>query len=131
MFSEKEKMKLNNTFPELDILINKMGAHKIKWASGVKSKKIQIQKLLSVEGVEAKLEDIQMDEYGFMYLKGQQVILFIKDQWIDADTIKNYPKGERAYRFHVVGNCETIKQMQKKKNMIGTLLQQIKVENFQ
>jgi len=108
-------MKLSNTFPDLDILINKMGAKEFKWKSSGKIKDIKIQKLLSVEGVDKKLEDIQMDEYGLMYIEGQPVILFIKDQWIDADKLKNDPKGKHGYRFHVVGNCNTIEEMQRRK----------------
>ena len=42
-------MKLNIKFPELESLINKMGAKKTSWKSGIKYEKIVIQKLLSVE----------------------------------------------------------------------------------
>ena len=108
-------MKLNIKFPELEALINKMGAKKTLWKSGIKYEKIVIQKLLSVEGVDAKLEDIQMDEYGLMYLNNEPVVLFIKDQWISADEIRKDPFGGKGYRFHVTGTCKTIEQMQKRK----------------
>ena len=108
-------MKLNHTFPELESLINKMGAKKTVWKSGVKYEKIIIQKLLSVEGVDAKLEDIKMDEHGLMYLNNEPVVLFIKDQWISADEIRRDPLGGKGYRFHITGTCKTIEQMQRRK----------------
>jgi len=108
-------MKLNYTFPELDVLITKMGAKKTVWKSGIKYEKIKIQKLLSVEGVDAKLEDITMDENGLMYINNEPVVLFIKDQWISADEIKKDPMGGKSYRFHVTGTCKTIQQMQRRK----------------
>ena len=108
-------MKLNIKFPDLEALINKMGAKKTLWKSGIKYEKIVIQKLLSVEGVDAKLEDIKMDENGLMYLNNEPVVLFIKDQWISADEIKKDPFGGKGYRFHVTGTCKTIEQMQRRK----------------
>ena len=79
-------MKLNIKFPDLEALINKMGAKKTLWKSGIKYEKIVIQKLLSVEGVDAKLEDIKMDENGLMYLNNEPVVLFIKDQCFQLPT---------------------------------------------
>ena len=56
-------MKLNNTFPEIDLLIQKMKATEIKWRSSGRLTNLQLQKLSSIEGLERTLEDIEMDEH--------------------------------------------------------------------
>jgi hypothetical protein len=108
-------MKLNNTFPELDILIKKMGATEIRWKSSGRLTNLQLQKLSSIEGLERTLEDIEMDEHGLMYIDGQPVILFIKDTWNTADMLNHDPKGPNRIRFHVVGDCTTMEQMKRRK----------------
>jgi len=108
-------MKLNNTFSELDSLINKMKATEVRWKSSGRLTNLQLQKLSSIEGLERTLEDIEMDEHGLMYIDGQPVILFIKDTWNTVDMLNHDPKGRNRIRFHVTGDCTTMETMKKKK----------------
>tara|TARA_B100000131_G_C18091781_1_gene602489 strand:- start:663 stop:1550 length:888 start_codon:yes stop_codon:yes gene_type:complete len=103
-------MKININFPKLDKLVNKMGAEKINWVSGTKSKKIDLSKLFTIEGLDVKFNELQIKEHGFMYKDGQQVVLYIRDQWESYDEIKRDPY-KNGRKFHVIGNCKTIDQM--------------------
>ena len=103
-------MKIDINFPKIDRLINKMGASKTKWVSGTKSKKIDLSKLFTIEGIDVKFNELQIKEHGFMYKDGQQVVLYIRDQWESYDEIKKDPFN-KGRKFHVIGNCKTIEQM--------------------
>ena len=58
-------MKININFPKLGKLVNKMGAEKINWVSGTKSKKIDLSKLFTIEGLDVKFNELQIKEHGF------------------------------------------------------------------
>ena len=111
MFSRVEKMKINANFPELEKLIQKMGASKTQWTTGLKSKQLDLSKLFTIEGLDVEFEELTFDENDFIFKKGQQVLLFIKDQWITAEEVRRDPLGGKSYKFHIVGHCKTLEQM--------------------
>ena len=57
---------ININFPKLDKLVNKMGAEN-KLGLGTKSKKIDLSKLFTIEGLDVKFNELQIKEHGFMY----------------------------------------------------------------
>ena len=68
MFLRVEKMKINANFPELEKLIQKMGASKTKWTTGLKSKQLDLSKLFTIEGLDVEFEELTFDENEFRKL---------------------------------------------------------------
>jgi len=104
-------MTLKVNFKELNDLIKKLGAapssinlnnHNLTPA--------QMGDLKSSKGLEYKIDDIEGDENGLMYIAGDPVVVFIQDSYSSADDLRNNPKGKGVTRFHIAYDCETIQQ---------------------
>ena len=107
-------MKIDNKFQDLDALIDVMGAERIPWNDNKGLSELEIQEILSPEGLEVEWKDLITKEDGLIYKPGRDIpgIVYIKDCWNDAYTIQNKP--EDGPRFHVAYNCATLEQMRKR-----------------
>jgi len=102
-------MKLIVTFPELTSVVEKMGAPDVRWdPDSVLPDFEDIRRELE-EGVDVSLEDLEL-RGGLLTLKGQQVLLYIKDHRFRDDVLTD---PERGNRFHVA-DCRTLQEMRAK-----------------
>lgn len=105
-------------FDYLDKLVEKMGAEVKEWDSGATAEKIDIKPIdFGVEtSIREALSEFQMDDKGILYKNGVPWILYImapKDATIDE--LRNNAKGSNnTPRYHITGDCQTIRDMKKK-----------------
>lgn len=107
-------MKIDLKFENLDRLIDDMGAKRISWKDNKGLSELEIEQILSKEGLEVNWENLETKDDGLIYIPGSQVpgIVYIKDCWNDIYTIKNTP--EDGPRFHVAYNCKTLENFRAK-----------------
>ncbi len=107
-----EKRKIS--FPDLNNLLQVMGASYISWDSGKTAKQINISinAVLATTGIEVDIADLTVDDNGIFMYEGQRVFLYIKDTMDTKDTVLNYPQDTKKYHF---SNCDTLQKMKKNK----------------
>lgn len=104
-------MKLEITFPELQILVSKMGAMQVHWKSNAGSLAEPDIKELLLEGLEVDLDNLKVTKEGLLSVDGEHVLLYIKDTNISRYINEKEP--EKSRRFHV-SDCDTLKKMKEK-----------------
>jgi len=97
-----------------DALLKKMGVTEITQLEESSLSAEQTKDLESSEGLEYKVEDIEGDENGLMYIDGKPVVIFIKNCYSAADQLRNNPKGKGVTRYHVIYDCQTIQDQIRK-----------------
>ena len=107
-------MKIDLKFQDLDALIDTMGAKRIPWNDNKGLSELEIQEILSPEGLEVEWKDLITKEDGLIYKPGRDIpgIVYIKNCWNYADTIEHNP--EDGPKFHVAYNCATLEQMRRR-----------------
>ena len=107
-------MKIDIKFQDLDSLIDVMGAKRIPWQDNNGLSDLEIQEILSQEGLEVEWKDLITEEDGLIYKPGSEVpgIVYIRDCWNDAHTIEHSP--ENGPKFHVAYNCTTLERMRER-----------------
>ncbi len=104
-------MKLIVEFPEIDLARRKIGASLSNW--GLNQRPLNDRERLIIEleeGKEIPLEDVTPVHGGLLSVKGEQVLLYIKDTRQDKDTLLYDP--ENARRFHIF-ECRTLNDMRR------------------
>ena len=107
-------MKIDLKFENLDKLIDEMGAQRIEWNDNKGLSELEIEQILSKEGLEVDWENLETKEDGLIYIPGTQIpgIVYIKDCWNDVHTILHSPGN--GPRFHVAYNCQTLENFREK-----------------
>ena len=77
-----------------DVLLKKMGITEITQLEESSLSVKQTKDLESSRGLEYRVEDIEGDENGLMYIDGKPVVIFIKNSYSAADQLRNDPKGK-------------------------------------
>ena len=104
-------MKIKINFKRTDLLLRAIGAKEAQKKIDVEIDEF-VSKLRSKEGMEVStLDDVELDEDGYLTAHGERIVLYIKDSHNNADDVKNDPKGDRVVRYHIHGQCSTLKAM--------------------
>lgn len=105
-------MKLDLRFPELEAQRARMGAEQSNWRIGSVQLNPRQELLWKLNtGIEIDLKDVEVGPGGLLSLKGEQVVLYIKDTQSSLWTLQNDP--EQSKRYHVA-ECETLRDMRSK-----------------
>ena len=107
-------MKIDLKFENIDKLIDEMGAERIPWKDNSGLSELEIEQILSKEGLEVEWKDLITEDNGLIYKPGSQIpgIVYIRDCWNDASTIEHSP--ENGPKFHVAYNCQTLEAMRRR-----------------
>jgi ribosomal protein L28 len=99
---------------------NQMDANNLKIGAKENSYNIQhevdefISKLRSREGqVIHSLDEIELDDEGLMISHGERIVLYIRDTGLPVEELIDNPKGDNVRKYHIHGNCQTLKRMEK------------------
>jgi hypothetical protein len=103
-------MRLNDLFPELSLMLERIGARRSDWTSGTASLDPREQLRSELEqGKEIPLDAVK-DYGGLLVYEGEPVVLYILETRLDRYTVENTPEESR--RFHIA-ECETLTEMRR------------------
>ena len=106
-------MKLEVSFPNLDAQRRRMGAPLSNWTPDPRTRKAREQVLSDLaRGVALRgLDDVKSDVGGLLTYKGEQILLYIKDNThVDPKVLENNPSSGK--RFHIT-ECGTLENMRR------------------
>ena len=100
-------MKIDLKFENIDKLIDEMGAERIPWKDGSGLSELEIEQILSKEGLEVEWKDLITEDNGLIYKPGSQIpgIVYIRDCWNDASTIEHSPEDGPKLPFTAYAHC--------------------------
>lgn len=105
-------MKLDDSFPDLETLVRRLGAPTSSWRIGqVAMTELEELRTKLATGIEIDLAEIDSDFGGLLTYRGQQILLYIMDTRQDRETLL-YDK-KKARRFHFF-NCNVLETMREK-----------------
>ncbi len=102
-------MKLENEFPELEVLLKRMKAKRSEWRPGVSTlSPLEELRLELEDGKEIPLSKVETSHGRILAYQGEQVVLYIRDTRLSRHILENEPENSR--RFHVA-DCRVLENM--------------------
>jgi hypothetical protein len=99
-------MKIDVSFPDLEVLISKMGASKAIWVSDVSFAPLETdwKVILETDGIDVDISDIEPDpNNGLLKYRGEQILLHIKE-------VRSFSQYGNLPKFHFY-QCKTLDNM--------------------
>lgn len=103
-------MKIEITLPELDALLQKMGARYREWRPERSLPDFEEISIRLEQGIDVSLDEVDWTN-GLLSYKGQQVLLYIRDNTRRDGVLQNPEAGNR---YHVA-YCRTLDEMRQRK----------------
>lgn len=105
-------MKLRIDYPELAAQRERIGAGWTTWTIREGSIDPRRQLLADlVDGIQVKLDDVNVGPGQLLTYRGEQILLYIKDTQSSLWTLQHEP--EKSRRFHIA-DCQTLEEMRQK-----------------